>query len=376
MYEIGGDICVADTIYLKEKQYSVFLNGDAMGKSIQGAGGAIVLGVVFKSIITRTKIHPQIREMFPEVWIKTAFLELQEVFESFNGSMLVSIVMGLVEEETGLMYYINAEHPWTALYRDEIASFIEEDSMYKVGISFEFEPFKVKLFQLMDGDSVFIGSDGRDDIQINKEKTQKIINEDHLLFLDSIKKSKGNLNDLVEILKNIGLLTDDLSLLNIRYNYRSDSIKNIRITPVLIQDQIISNDLIQKLKDIHKESTDDTEVLTELVNIYSKLEDYQSAAHYSNKHLNLEPYNTNLLFKTVLFYYKSQQYKESAELGERLKIRDPQNLDYLVILADSYIQLKNLERAESLIRSAMSISPDNTGVMEILEELKKRKTLT
>ena len=41
-----------------------------MGKSIQGAGGALVLGVVFRSIIERTKIFKPNMELFPEQWLK------------------------------------------------------------------------------------------------------------------------------------------------------------------------------------------------------------------------------------------------------------------------------------------------------------------
>ena len=53
--QIGGDICITDTILLNGKEYTVFINGDAMGKSIQGAGGALVLGVVFNAGLIRSK---------------------------------------------------------------------------------------------------------------------------------------------------------------------------------------------------------------------------------------------------------------------------------------------------------------------------------
>ena len=47
-YELGGDINISENIELQGKKYIVFLNGDAMGKSIQGAGGVLVLGTVFR----------------------------------------------------------------------------------------------------------------------------------------------------------------------------------------------------------------------------------------------------------------------------------------------------------------------------------------
>ena len=34
--------------------------------------------------------------------------------------MLMSAVFGLVDEQTGTMYFMNAEHPPIALYRDGI----------------------------------------------------------------------------------------------------------------------------------------------------------------------------------------------------------------------------------------------------------------
>jgi hypothetical protein len=52
-YEIGGDINISRSIQLRDKKYTVFLNGDAMGKSSQGAGGVIVLGTAFDVIIQR-----------------------------------------------------------------------------------------------------------------------------------------------------------------------------------------------------------------------------------------------------------------------------------------------------------------------------------
>lgn len=134
--EIGGDLNIANQIILNNRSYTVFLNADAMGKSMQGAGGALVLGSVFESIITRTQLLSEARNTYPERWIKNTFLELHKIFEGFDGSMLVSLVLGVVDNETGLLYFINAEHPWIVLYRDGIASFIENELMFrKLGTS-------------------------------------------------------------------------------------------------------------------------------------------------------------------------------------------------------------------------------------------------
>lgn len=87
--EIGGDICISHSLELYGRPYTVFINADAMGKSMQGAGGVLVLGSVFKTIIDRTQQTHQGRHTYPEQWINHTFVELNTVFESFDGSMLV-----------------------------------------------------------------------------------------------------------------------------------------------------------------------------------------------------------------------------------------------------------------------------------------------
>jgi hypothetical protein len=82
--EIGGDICLSNNILLKGKLYGVFINADAMGKSIQGAGGALVLGAVFQSIINRTRFPSIEQDLPPDTWLLNTHNELQKVFESFG----------------------------------------------------------------------------------------------------------------------------------------------------------------------------------------------------------------------------------------------------------------------------------------------------
>ncbi|HMZ59458.1 MAG TPA: SpoIIE family protein phosphatase, partial [Leptospiraceae bacterium] len=193
-HQIGGDICISQTLNLKGKKYIVFLNADAMGKSMQGAGGILVLGAVFHSIVHRTKSYIAHSEVPPEKWMKNAFKELHKIFESFDGSMLVSLLFGLVEESTGLVYYINAEHPWMVLYRDRIASFAEHTlSFRKLGHSGLEGEIYVTTFQLHPGDLLIMGSDGKDDVVLSKSKDSRVINENEELFLKKVEEAEGNL---------------------------------------------------------------------------------------------------------------------------------------------------------------------------------------
>lgn len=79
--------------------------------------------------------------------------------------MLISLVMGLVDETTGIVYFINAEHPFSILYRDGVASFIEQELMFrKLGPSGVEGIISIQTFEMKPNDSLIIGSDGRDGV--------------------------------------------------------------------------------------------------------------------------------------------------------------------------------------------------------------------
>ncbi|HNO27068.1 MAG TPA: PP2C family protein-serine/threonine phosphatase, partial [Leptospiraceae bacterium] len=194
--EIGGDICIAHSLQLRGRQHIVFLNADAMGKSLQGAGGALVMGSVFGSIIERTKIAEPYRNLYPEQWLSAVFTELQKIFESFDYSMLVSVALGVIEDDTGLLYYINAEHPSLVLYRDDTVEFIENKyQYYKLGTVPQ-NRISINTFQLKPGDVIIAGSDGRDDIYLQTDEAgNKKLNYDEQMFLHHVKNGQGRLNE-------------------------------------------------------------------------------------------------------------------------------------------------------------------------------------
>lgn len=218
-YELGGDINISENIKLMDKNYIVFLNGDAMGKSIQGAGGVIVLGTVFKSILQRTWSFETSEQVDPEKWVCNAFLEMHNAFVSFEGSMLVSAVFGLLNENSGEMYFINIEHPDVVLYRDGVASFIRVSNDYrKLGAPWQTVNPKVEQFFLKPKDVIILGSDGRDDIILGKDSDgYNVLNKEEELFLTHVENAKGDLNEIYNSILKTGELVDDLSLLRIQF---------------------------------------------------------------------------------------------------------------------------------------------------------------
>lgn len=212
--EIGGDLCITDVIRLAGREYAVFINGDAMGKSLQGAGGAIVLGTVFHAAVSRSEKSAVSSQ--PEEWLRECYEELQNVFVTFDGSMLVSVAAGLIDLESRVLYHFNAEHPGTVLYRNGRAAFLGQSHLMKIGIRGQEEHFQVLQETLLPGDVIIAGSDGRDDLWIGSEADgSRIINADETLFLRVVEKTTGDLTLIQRELEAIGQITDDLSLIRL-----------------------------------------------------------------------------------------------------------------------------------------------------------------
>ena len=342
-YELGGDINISENIELQGKKYIIFLNGDAMGKSIQGAGGVLVLGTVFKSIIQRTISTAAGKNVYPERWLKNAFIEMHKAFESFDGSMLMSTVFGLIDEVTGTMYFMNAEHPDMVLYRDGIANFIENPNQYrKLGTQGQSGNISVEVFSLRPDDVVILGSDGRDDIILGKDPTtgSDIINQDELLFLTHVKKADGDLEKIYEEIKNTGKQMDDLSLFKIHY------------TGVAAEQNKMEEDL--KLLEDYKEKMEFvkyTEAGEEVISSY--------------------PHLTNCLYEISFACKQLGQYEKAIDYGERLRLRDTKNIPNLINLIEAYKGVGKKERAKTILDACIKARPEDVRFKKLKEELYK-----
>ncbi|MCB1156461.1 MAG: SpoIIE family protein phosphatase, partial [Leptospiraceae bacterium] len=221
-YEIGGDINIAHSIRLQGKNCVVFLNGDAMGKSSQGAGGVLVLGTAFGVIIDRTKSSKWGERLSPSQWIANAFVEMHRVFLSFRGLMSMSAFLGIIDEESGTLYYISAEHPPPILYRNKKASFMEVNKKLRklgtIGIhELEVKDILTIEQQLEKGDIIVSASDGREDVLVEDENGEVFMNSDETVFLRLLEDSSANIKEVVEKLLYRGEITDDLSILKVEY---------------------------------------------------------------------------------------------------------------------------------------------------------------
>jgi hypothetical protein len=382
--EIGGDLCAGHTITLRGRRYAAFMNADAMGKSIQGAGGSLVFGTVFNSVVARS--HTEMgRHKYPEQWLKECFLELQGVFVEFDGSMLISAVIGLIDEETGLLYFINAEHPWVALYRDRSASFIENElALRKIGIDGLEGKLRINTWQLEPGDVLFCGSDGRDDIMLGEENGTRIINEDESLFLDHIQKAGGSLEKMKESMQELGSLTDDLSLVRIGFREDVPYKDKVDLAPTLqgrLKEAIAQQDMdaIQEVSLEVPPRNWDPETAMEYIQLLVKRKQWKDAMHYSGQISERHPDNLEFLYLTSytskVYFAESRDRNalvNAADYGERLRLREF-HLKNLINLVDTYRVWGKIDRAEKLLAEAESRAGTTAQIRNLRELINKKR---
>lgn len=375
--DIGGDINISHVIELEGKRYIAFINGDAMGKSIQGAGGALVLGSVFHTIIERTQATDAMRQLAPERWLKNAFIELHRVFESFDGSMLVSGFFGLIDEKTGLVYHILAEHPRAVLLRNGKAVFVESDRMLrKLGTTGVEGRLAIATTQLEPGDVMIVGSDGRDDIILgHDEHGGRIINEDENLFLSIVEEAAGDLQAIVRILEKHGEIMDDLSLMRIeRYREEHSSYRAFDYGGVL---QGVKRDIrqgatakaIQRIEAYLQHDAFYPEAIKNLAQIYYQSKNYEKAAYYAQDYLWLKPSDAEFVYFAALCFRRLRDYRKAIDLSERLRLRELPMAKNLALLTDLHLRTGNYKRAEMILAELIAHDSEFSSIQILKRKL-------
>lgn len=367
-YEIGGDLNIAHNVVLQGKKFSVFVNSDAMGKSMQGAGGALVLGAVFQSIIERTNLSSNTYNQSPERWLKNAFIEMHKIFEGFDGSMLVSLVIGLIEEATGFLYFINAEHPWLILYRDDKASFLENELSYrKLGTKGLNTGIFIKTFRLLPGDIIISGSDGRDDLLLFSEQSEsnhRQINQDENLILSYVEQGKGELERIFQVLTKNGEITDDLSLIRVYYQGNANQIPNETVSKSYqtakkhvelgnidaaidsLQKQILSQPVTNKR--FHKL----------LAKLHFKRKEYSEAIEHAQVYLESHPYDIGFMELGSILLRKAGKIDDAIEVAERIRLREPKAIKNTFHLIRLYLEKDKTQRAKELLAEWEILYPE------------------
>ena len=387
--ELGGDLCVTGNISLFKRNYVAFINGDAMGKSMQGAGGALIMGVLFNAALERSRLDRDSDNIYPEKWLYNVYIELQRLFVAFNGSMYVSAVIGLVDEGNGFLYYFNAEHPRMVVYNDGTVEFLEEaeitENSYlrKIGTPGEEYKFQVKTYQIRQGDIIITGSDGRDDIEIDPGPDAKgrIINDNENLFLDHVRRSGGNLTALVQKINASGELIDDLTLLRVSYREdemeadtglnEEDASRADRALDIARSGQLMEG--IRSYEELHDAHPFNEAIAQNLSVLYTKNNDFPNTARMFDISSSVNPGNLEYIYQSALAYYRMKEYSRSIETTERIILRNPGHLEGLLLLAELKRLHGSFSEAKKYIDLARYIAGDEPRIKKLEKLLGSRE---
>ena len=404
--DLGGDICITGNLRLGApddfRRYIFALNGDAMGKSMQGAGGSLVMGVVVNAILARSARDNRIVNKTPEQWLSDTYQEIHGVFLAFNGSMVISCTVAIIDEETGEMWYFNAEHPYQVLYRNGKATFLEEElQLRKLGLESEI-PFKVHRFQLEPGDTLIMGSDGRDDIDLSPLEPIRNINEDEFLFLKHVEEAEGQLEGIVERVTRLGALTDDLSLL--RLAFHAQGARKLSRGTEILDDETSENRVIididvepetniknkdKKFDDLFNEGRRltkagrNSEALELLRQAYAlrrdvpalnktlavltfKEKDYKTAVEILGKYLEHDPAIEDFWLYLSIAHKRNGNNDLALDAANRLYDMNPGRIPNLIQLADLYQKNGDIDRARGYIDNVLEKDPNNRQAQSLL----------
>ncbi len=409
--DLGGDICITGNLKLGKpddfRRYTMIMNGDAMGKSMQGAGGSLVMGVVMNSIMARSAGNKRILNRTPEEWLTDVYEEVNMVFKTFSGTMVISATVMLIDDLTGKIWYFNAEHPFSILYRDGKASFIEQElKLRKLGLDSEY-PFEVQTFQLMPGDKLILASDGRDDIDLTPDEDVRTINEDEFLVLKYVEEAGGDIYETENLLKKLGDLTDDMSMLSI--TFKAESVSGTPVREKKGPVEISSEQIFDSQKDEWDKALTTTGAFDEAkvyyqngnieqaISVMYKAFQGDQTNHKMNKFLGLVSYKakdypvaskvlTEFLKEnsdiSEYWYYlamsekKLGNYQTALDAAHEAHKLDPENLQNLVNLADVSRLMGNFDRSLTYVTRAQAIDSDNKNVVKLTKLLEKATSLS
>jgi tetratricopeptide (TPR) repeat protein len=229
------------------------------------------------------------------------------------------------------------------------------------------------------GDSIIIGSDGRDDIMLGMDTDGvRDINEDGDQFLKHVEEGKGELKGITEAILKMGEFTDDYTLIKLSY---IEEDKPYLEVPAEFYTIVDNGDILLNQKDqshaiesykkalaIHK----DKEVYRKLLEIYYSQKKYKEFIPLCEEYLSYNPMDSDFLFKISYASKFEGNLSLAIDYGECLKLRDPVNISNLLNLSDLNRKIGNLARANKLLSDVMYLDPGNLKAQELQRMLEEK----
>lgn len=372
-YEIGGDLCMTEDVIIAGREYLFFSNADAMGKSIQGAGGVLVFGASIKSQLILAKFG-KLQARTPELWLRNLTRDIHDLFVSFDGTMFVSAIFGLIDKSSGLLYFANSEHPFLALHRAGKASFVPQTlSTRKIGMPIDNQHFRLNVFQLQEGDAIVAGSDGRDDVLLHTGDQGDVLNEDEHRILRFIEAGKGRATQICSEIKKLARLKDDLSLLTIhcrrfaREKVRVDEEKQKMILQAsgrLIRGLDFAG-AFDTLRGYFTGRQLPAEAVRYLSYIYRKRNDLRGYVSLLRQYYIAFPPQSRIQLALARALRKLGERQEAIDFAESFLCRNSEDIACRALLAVLYAEAGIHNKSREHIEQVRERSPDNPVIARL-----------
>ena len=289
--------------------------------------------------------------------------------------MLISSVFGLVDVETGFVYYMNSEHPDPILFRDGKASFLPDVHPFrKFGTTGVSGLLFIQTFQLEAGDSLWMGSDGKDDINLADAGATRIINSDENLFLRILEKADGDYDAIIKEIEKKGEITDDLSLLCISYkknlqkvfNSEDEFVNEIRLLRKSRQLDL----LVKKAEDYRRQYVYlPPSVHRWLSEVYLMRKEYRKAAINAEEYIKEYPADVKMYLLSCIAHKRNKDFSSALKIAESLRMRDPKNVDYINQLVELLIITNQKRKAAKLLKRILKENPNNPKAIRLQKRI-------
>lgn len=344
LFQIGGDYIYLKEITLRNRKYLFFINADAMGKSLQGFGGTIVLSSVLSAILKRTEKMKSELNKYPDTWLKYTSLEVQEVLETFEGFMMISCVMGLLDEENGFLYLLNFDHPKPIIInQNNDLVFIESKIHKKLGFPKENHFLQIHRSFLNQNDSIITYSDGCIELEINKQ-----INENETIIKDILLETSEDYSNFLTIIQKKGQIKDDISIIKIQYLNK------------FLQKNLLPYEQIPYKENISEMILEIKKIIYTLL----KQRKYIQIINQFQDFINSFPIDDELLYILSYCYRKIKKWELSIEIGERLLNFNSNYKKNYYNLIYCYAHISNFSRIETLIFEFQKHFPEKINTVQ------------
>ena len=122
-----------------------------------------------------------------------------------------------------------------------------------------------------------------------------------------------------------------------------------------------------------QEFPDTYELQKYLYQLYAQNGDYPNAILIGVRYIDFVPSDTEFFYFLSTCYREVGEYSNGISIAERLRLRQPNHIKNLIILADLYSHSKNFQRAEELLQHSLKVEPENSSALSLREVIRKRK---